>query len=97
MKPLPLYLRAASAVCLLVLLAAAGCGKGKSDHPATQFPVGLVFDVGGLGDKSFNDSAYHGLLRARDELGIRFEYFEPGEGTDREAALRILATRCAKY
>jgi len=55
--------------------------------------VGLVFDVGGRGDKSFNDSAYKGLIRARDELGVKIEYIEPGEGADRESAVRIFASR----
>ena len=32
--------------------------------------VGLVFDVGGRGDKSFNDSAYAGLTRAQQDLGV---------------------------
>jgi len=50
-----------------------------------------VFDVGGRGDKSFNDAAYAGLERARDELGITFQTLESGEGTDREAGLRQLA------
>ena len=53
--------------------------------------VGLVFDVGGLGDKSFNDLAHAGLLRAEAELGIEFRYIEPGDGADRESALRLLA------
>jgi basic membrane protein A len=53
--------------------------------------VGLVFDVGGRGDKSFNDQAYAGLIRARDEIGVGIEYIEPGEGADRESALRMLA------
>ncbi|MBM4320645.1 MAG: BMP family ABC transporter substrate-binding protein [Deltaproteobacteria bacterium] len=55
--------------------------------------VGLVFDVGGRGDKSFNDAAYAGLMRARDELAIEAEYIEPGEGADRESAIRIFASR----
>ncbi len=55
--------------------------------------VGLVFDVGGRGDKSFNDSAFAGLMRARDELGIAAEYIEPADGSDRESALRIFASR----
>ena len=29
---------------------------------APKFKVGLVFDVGGRGDNSFNDSAYNGLV-----------------------------------
>jgi basic membrane protein A len=80
-----------------------GCGpKGgaKSDSTtaaggaASNIKVGLVFDVGGRGDKSFNDSAYAGLERAMKELGIpqeNVQYIEPGEGGDRESALRQLA------
>ena len=53
--------------------------------------VGIVFDVGGRGDKSFNDGAYLGAERAIEELGARARFIEPGEGTDREAGLRLLA------
>lgn len=53
--------------------------------------VGLVFDVGGRGDKSFNDAAYAGLEAAEHELGIRFTTLETSEGADREAQLRQLA------
>lgn len=53
--------------------------------------VGIVLDVGGLGDKSFNDGAYRGAERAEKELGARIRLIEPGEGTDREAGLRLLA------
>ena len=69
--------------CLLALSAAA--------H-AAPFKVGLVFDVGGRGDKSFNDSAFRGLERAKAELGVQFEYIEPSEAADRENALRQLAS-----
>jgi basic membrane protein A len=53
--------------------------------------VGIVFDVGGRGDKSFNDGAYLGAERAARELGARVRFIEPGEGSDREAGLRLLA------
>lgn len=53
--------------------------------------VGIVFDLGGRGDKSFNDGAYLGAERARKELGARVRFIEPGEGSDREAGLRLLA------
>jgi basic membrane protein A len=54
--------------------------------------VGLVFDVGGIGDKSFNDAAARGLARAEQELGVVVRTIEPGEGAaDRETALRQLA------
>jgi basic membrane protein A len=53
--------------------------------------VGIVLDVGGLGDKSFNDGAYNGALRAEKELGAQIRLIEPSDGTDREAGLRLLA------
>ena len=55
--------------------------------------VGLVFDVGGKNDKSFNEGAWRGLQRARDELGVEVQFIEPSEGADRESALRTLAAR----
>jgi basic membrane protein A len=80
-----------AAIVLLALLAA-GCGGKDAKKGTSSFDVGLVFDIGGIGDKSFNDSAYKGLLRARDELQVNVEYLEPAEGTDREAALRQMAS-----
>jgi basic membrane protein A len=53
--------------------------------------VGIVLDVGGLGDKSFNDGADRGAVRAEKELGAHVRLVEPGEATDREAGLRLLA------
>lgn len=55
--------------------------------------VGLVFDVGGRGDKSFNDAAYAGILRAQKELGVTVELLEPTSSEDREAAMRLFAAR----
>ncbi len=65
-------------------------------HPASHpgaVRIGLVFDVGGRGDKSFNDSAYEGLVRAEKELGVEITYLEPSGSEDREAALRLFASR----
>ncbi len=35
--------------------------------------VGMLLGSGGLGDRSFNDSAYAGLQEAQRQFGIRFE------------------------
>jgi len=59
----------------------------------TGLRVGLVFDIGGKNDKSFNEAAWRGLQRARDELGVAVQYIEPSEGADRESAMRTLAAR----
>jgi basic membrane protein A len=61
--------------------------------PLEGFRVGLVFDVGGRGDKSFNDAAYEGVARAQRELGVTIELLEPTGAEDREAALRLFAAR----
>jgi basic membrane protein A len=53
--------------------------------------VGIVLDVGGLGDKSFNDGAYRGAMEAEKRLGATIRLVEPGEESDREAGLRLLA------
>ncbi len=54
--------------------------------------VGVVFDMGGRGDKSFNDGAYLGADSATRELAARVQFIEPGDGSDREAGLRLLAS-----
>jgi len=53
--------------------------------------VGLVFDIGGKGDKSFNDSAYRGIEWAAADFGIEHIELEPGVDADREVNLRNLA------
>lgn len=58
---------------------------------ADALKIGIVFDVGGRGDKSFNDGAYAGAMRAKNELGASVQYIEPGESSDRESGLRLLA------
>ena len=79
---------------ILFLTLFISCGKQEQQNkPGDKLKIGLVFDVGGRGDKSFNDAAYRGLEKAKNELGIEFEYIEPGPGADREAALRQFASR----
>jgi basic membrane protein A and related proteins len=88
-------MKKSSIVIIALILTIIGCGKKSVQEqlPTSTTKVGLVFDVGGRGDKSFNDGAYRGLERAKKELGVDFEYIEPGPGADREAALRQLANR----
>ena len=80
-------LNAALVIAGVVLVPSGGPGAGSGMR------VGLVFDVGGKNDKSFNEAAYVGLERARKELGVEVQYIEPSEGADRESAMRSLAAR----
>lgn len=80
------------ALAAAALAGAPGPAAGQdAAKGGSNVKVGLVFDVGGLGDKSFNDSAYAGLQRAEKELGIKGEYREPGEGAHRADHLRNFA------
>lgn len=72
---------------------AAAAGSDQAAKPGSAIKVGLVFDVGGLGDKSFNDSAYRGLMKAQSELGVQITPIEIGDGSDRDGALRQRAAK----
>lgn len=79
------------AVLFAAHLAMLALGSGDAGASGSGVRVGVVFDVGGRGDKSFNDGAWLGAEQARRELGAQVRFIEPGEGTDREAGLRLLA------
>lgn len=79
-----------AAAVLVTFLPARGVVAKSTKTPTAR--IGLVFDVGGRGDKSFNDAAYLGLTRAQEELGIELRYLEPASTEDREAALRLFAS-----
>lgn len=53
--------------------------------------VAIVFATGGLGDKSFNDTCYEGVLEAKADFGIEFVYFEPTAIAEYEGAIRQYA------
>jgi basic membrane protein A len=78
---------------LVAGLLLAGCQgeKRETAGQAAKPTVGLVLSVGGLGDKSFNDSAYEGLTRAAAELGIEPVYGQPEQMSEDEKYLRQYA------
>jgi basic membrane protein A len=47
-----------------------GNGGGTSAPPKANVKVGLAYDIGGRGDKSFNDAAAAGLEKAKTELNV---------------------------
>ncbi|HZS62091.1 MAG TPA: BMP family ABC transporter substrate-binding protein [Gemmatimonadaceae bacterium] len=84
-------------VGLLVALHVALLGiRPKGSSGAPKATVGIVLDIGGRGDKSFNDGAYAGGERASRTLGVGVRYIEPGDGSDREAGLRLLTAEGMK-
>ena len=68
------------------------CSLTLGTASAANLKVGMVFDIGGKGDQSFNDSAYRGLQWA-SKLGVSHVEIEPGADADREIGLRMIASQ----
>ncbi|MDR1389249.1 MAG: BMP family ABC transporter substrate-binding protein [Treponema sp.] len=65
---------AQAAAVVLAVFAAVSCGgAGKASGVIS---VGLVTDVGGVNDQSFNQSAWEGLQRFGNEFGAQVSYIE---------------------
>lgn len=77
-----------------VVLALAACGDG-TPRCSSDFRVGIAYDVGGIGDKSFNDAAHAGLRQAIDaglvDAGCTAANRVNDAGTNRAANIRALA------
>jgi len=72
----------------------ASSNSAAGDKPAGEgkkLSVGMVFDSGGIGDKSFNDSANRGLERAKAELGVEVRTIDSKSEKDYTTNLSTLA------
>ena len=58
---------------------------------AEVFCVGLVTDVGEIDDKSFNQSAWEGVVRAEAELGAQVDFIETQDAKDYAANIGLFA------
>jgi basic membrane protein A len=95
---------AAAAVAIVALGSMAACGddksgsgtSGDSSTPAKKsVKVGLAFDIGGRGDKSFNDSAAAGLDRVKTDLNLEVKDLAAVAGeseNDKYSRLKLLCT-----
>jgi basic membrane protein A len=80
------------ALPLLLALLSAGCAtRDPSAEAAGKKKVGIVFDIGGKDDRSFNSAANEGVLRAKKEFPIVLRDVEPGDPTSIEPAQRAFA------
>lgn len=57
---------------------------------AQQLKVGMVTDVGGVNDQSFNQSAWEGLQKTKKEMGVKVSYQESKQDADYAANLETL-------
>ncbi|KHF40599.1 BMP family lipoprotein [Halalkalibacter okhensis] len=61
---------------LIFAIFLSGCNIEESNPIKEKTKIGIMLSDVGLGDQSFSDAAFQGLVRARDELGIVFDYRE---------------------
>src|SRR3954454_21933573 len=83
----------------LLLLIVAGLFTSSCTHRAEakregcKIRVGIVFDIGGKNDRSFNAAAWEGVKRAQQDLDICLYDVEPGNPTSIEPAMRAFAEK----
>ncbi len=76
----------------VLMVAFVGCGKKDADkEEVSQMKVGLVTDVGKVDDKTFNQFAYEGMMRAAKEFGLDANYIETQQPTDYDKNIQTFA------
>jgi len=65
----------------------------EAKREGCNIKVGIVFDIGGKNDRSFNAAAWEGVKRAQQDLNICLYDVEPGNPTSIEPAMRAFAER----
>lgn len=67
-------------ILLFFTLLLTGCSSSATVEEKNEQKIGILLADAGLGDESFNDSAFRGLEKARDEFGVIFDYREAPDG-----------------
>jgi basic membrane protein A len=84
---------------MAALALVAACGEANDNGPSNDvcaegaFCPALAYDLGGKFDKSFNEAAWTGAQRYKDESGLAYVEFEPTNEAQAEQALRRFAQR----
>ena len=77
------------AMVMVLSLVACGGEQGGNDTKDT-IKVGMVTDVGGINDKSFNQTSWEGLERAKEELGVEITFAESKNDADYKTNIESL-------
>ncbi len=59
-----------------------GAAEGGKTDATSEVKACMVSDSGGFDDKSFNQSGHDGLMRAKDELGVKVDQAESSSDAD---------------
>lgn len=84
---------ALSSAMIIGLMASVGCSKKEttSNKGSETIKVGMVADVGGINDESFNQSAWEGLQQAQKELGVEVKVIESKQASEYLGNIETLA------
>lgn len=80
-------------IILALLIVVSSCGIRTEAKKDCRINVGIVFDIGGKNDRSFNAAAWEGVQRAEKDLPICLYDVEPGNPTSIEPAMRAFAEK----
>src|SRR3954467_10072262 len=80
------------ATAALIFVTSCG-GTALARREGCKIRVGIVFDIGGKNDRSFNAAAWEGVKRAQQDLDICLYDVEPGNPTSIEPAMRAFAEK----
>src|ERR1035437_2814663 len=75
------------------LLISSCTNRAEAKREGCKIRVGIVFDIGGKNDRSFNAAAWEGVKRAQNDLDICLYDVEPGNPTSIEPAMRAFAEK----
>src|SRR5436190_14144108 len=75
------------------LLVSSCTNRAEAKREGCKIRVGIVFDIGGKNDRSFNAAAWEGVKRAQQDLDICLYDVEPGNPTSIEPAMRAFAEK----
>ncbi len=78
---------------LLSVLFVTSCTTGEAIEDRGKIRVGIVFDIGGKNDRSFNAAAWEGVQKAEKDFDIVLRDVEPGNPTSIEPAMRAFAEK----
>ena len=78
------------ALLVAATLLMSACG-GSVARDRSKVHVGIVFDIGGKDDRSFNAAAWQGVQRAAKDFSIVLRDIEPGTPNAIEPAMRAFA------
>ncbi len=81
-------------ILLTAIILLASCEpSAEANADKSKIKVGIVFDIGGKNDRSFNAAAWEGVQRAEKDFDIVLRDVEPGNPTSIEPAMRAFAER----